>query len=239
MHIHTFDNGVRVHASHLLRGQLARYRKTNIHEPEEEAVFLEMVRSMPVASTLLNIGAGFGYYCILAKRERPDLHIYAAEPLARHRAYLGQEPGTQPYGARRNPPGGRGRLWGIDTFEDMRYGSRLLSAGQAPQHGIRAMLYRFGVLRIPRATVEVVTLDDCLRSTGPLGLCAMDVQGAEASVLRGYYGTVPVQSFLIGTHGESVHIETRALLREKGYRTLDRVTVPDQPDGMLAAASRK
>ena len=43
--IHTFDNGVRVYEDQLWAGQRARYEKRNVHEAEEEDIFVELIGS--------------------------------------------------------------------------------------------------------------------------------------------------------------------------------------------------
>ena len=43
--IHSFDNGVRVCDDHLLDEQRERYRKRNVHEAEEEDIFVDLVRA--------------------------------------------------------------------------------------------------------------------------------------------------------------------------------------------------
>ena len=42
--IHTFDNGVRVFEDQLWEGQRARYQKRNVHEAEEEDIFVDLIR---------------------------------------------------------------------------------------------------------------------------------------------------------------------------------------------------
>src|SRR5665213_3743946 len=79
--IHTFDNGVRIHDHHLLDVQRARYRIRNVHEADEEEVFLAALARIPTGGVFLNVGTAVGYYVILAKLKRPDLTIHGVEPL--------------------------------------------------------------------------------------------------------------------------------------------------------------
>lgn len=82
--IHTFDNGVRIYDHHLLDVQRARYRRRNVHEEDEEDLFLATLTQLPPNGVFLNVGAAVGYYAILAKLKRPDLIVHAVEPLPGH-----------------------------------------------------------------------------------------------------------------------------------------------------------
>ncbi|MCB0644708.1 MAG: FkbM family methyltransferase, partial [Phaeodactylibacter sp.] len=83
--IHQFDNGIRVKTEFLLPSQLERYQKINLHEPEEEVIFLDMLRQLKRPDPIFfDIGAAIGYYAILAKKQLPDVRIWAFEPLPAH-----------------------------------------------------------------------------------------------------------------------------------------------------------
>ena len=82
--IHTFDNGVRVFEDQLWEGQRARYRKRNVHEAEEEDIFVDLIRRMPRNGCYVDVGAAIGYYLILARKLAPHLEIHGVEPLERH-----------------------------------------------------------------------------------------------------------------------------------------------------------
>ncbi len=56
--IHEFNNGVKVYKKHLLKQQLDRYAKINIHEPEEEEWFKKIFNEIdPKNGVFINIGA--------------------------------------------------------------------------------------------------------------------------------------------------------------------------------------
>ena len=86
--VHTFDNGVRVYDDHLLDEQRERYRKHNVHESEEENIFVNLIQRIPANGCFLDVGAAIGYYLILARKLAPGITIHAVEPLARHRAFM-------------------------------------------------------------------------------------------------------------------------------------------------------
>ncbi len=66
--IHIFDNGIRVYDDHLIPPQRKRYAQNNVHEVEEEEIFLRI----PVDGCFVNIGSAIGYYLhIPAQSEHP------------------------------------------------------------------------------------------------------------------------------------------------------------------------
>lgn len=54
---HLFDNGVKIFKSHLLPVQLERYAIRNVHEAEEEDIFVDMIKNMPMQGVYVNIGS--------------------------------------------------------------------------------------------------------------------------------------------------------------------------------------
>src|SRR5450432_1643062 len=88
--LHTFDNGVRVYDDHLLAEQRARYQKYNVHEAEEEELYVRLVRQLPRDGCFVDVGAAIGYYVILARKLSSALTIHALEPLPRHREFLAE-----------------------------------------------------------------------------------------------------------------------------------------------------
>src|ERR1044071_7014632 len=88
--IHTFDNGVRVYEDQLLDEQKARYRKRNVHEAEEEEIFIELIRRLPPAGCYVDVGAAIGYYLTPPPNLSPPVPIQGGEPLERHRRFLNE-----------------------------------------------------------------------------------------------------------------------------------------------------
>ena len=79
--IHKFDNNVRVYDDHLMPVQRQRYMIRNVHEADEEDLFIKIISSIPENGYFVNIGTAIGYYAILAKKLSPRLNIQAVEPL--------------------------------------------------------------------------------------------------------------------------------------------------------------
>ena len=250
--IHTFDNGVRVYEDQLLDEQRERYKKRNVHEAEEEEIFIDLVRRLPPNGCFIDVGAAIGYYLILARKLAPRLAIHGVEPLERHRRFLNENLVLN--GLTRDDfvihSEGLTSSAGSQTFLDRGYSSRLASEGVKASVSLSARwkhsLEAVG-LRRPKneiLTIPTITLDALARRLGrPIDLLQMDVQGLEVEVLKGAaesLKTGAVKCFLIGTHGRgrglTLHEECRELLRASGYTIeIDQPDTKEQPDGILVA----
>lgn len=230
--IHTFDNGVRVMDSHLLPIQRARYQLRNVHEADEEDIFVDALARIPYGGAFLNVGSAVGYYVILAKLKRPDLAVHGAEPLPsqieRFRENLGLNGlvGSdiqlhQCAISSRDDPEAR--------LLDDSYGSKLVDLA-APGAG-------------RTVKVAATTLARLCTVVGPrVDLVQMDIQGLERAVLEAFFSTSDrpvVSAFLIGTHSEEIHTAILVLMKRNGYDVLcETMQPPNQPDGIIMAISR-
>ena len=230
--VHEFANGVKVFDAHLLPLQRARYARSNVHEEQEEEVFLALLHAMQAGATFVNIGTAIGYYALLSKLKRSDLLVFCVEPLPRHVAcfyeniplnglrsqdfvILNEAIGTQD-----------GYAW----LSENDYSSRLveeISDSKVPQR----------VLKV--RSISMVGL--CRKIGCFIDLLQMDIQGMEYLILNEYSNSfrkeaLPIGSFLIGTHGRKIHDRCKATLRELGYQIIHDEPEPlGQPDGILAA----
>jgi len=250
--VHVFDNGISVYDDHLIPAQRERYQKRNVHEAEEEDIFVDLIRQLPADGCYLNIGCAIGYYPLLAKRLAPALTIHAVEPLAQHRAFFAENIRLNRLDltAFTIHEQAVGLTHGKSWFVEQDYGSVLLRSGPpnpVPVTGLfRKLLATLGVG--PRQTdplaermVETTTLDTLVGAIGRIvNLVHMDVQGLEADVLRGgarVIGMGRVETFLIGTHGRDVHRECVEELAGYGYMIeCSEAEARDQPDGILVAS---
>jgi FkbM family methyltransferase len=250
--IHTFDNGVRVYEDQLLDEQRARYRKRNVHEAEEEEIFINLIRRLPPEGCYVDVGAAIGYYLILAHKLSPRLVIHGVEPLERHRRFLNENLILNGLTRDDFVIHGEGLTSsdGSQTFMDRGYSSRLAPQGVRPTVSLSARWKRLleaAGLRTPKNevfTIPTITLDAFVRRVGrPIDLLQMDVQGLELEVLKGATESMKrgaVNCFLIGTHGRArgltLHEECRELLRANGYTIeVDQPDTKEQPDGILVA----
>jgi FkbM family methyltransferase len=231
--IHTFDNGVRIYDHHLLEVQRARYRLRNVHEADEEDVFLETLAAVPPQGIFLNVGAAVGYYVILARLKRPDLRIHAVEPLP------GQSERFKENLAINGLALGDLHLHEIaiaarDEAEaqllDDGYGSRLL----APSESVSGRVVR----------VKTTTLARLCENIGArIDLLQMDIQGLELPVLEKFFSEpqrTAITTFLVGTHSDPIHQAIIALLQQNGYDVkFECARPPDQPDGIVLAVEKR
>ncbi len=249
--IHTFDNGIRVYDDHLLEVQRRRYALHNVHEADEEELFLKIIHGLPSGACYVNVGGAIGYYCIMARKTRPDLRVLCFEPLPRHLAYFRENiplNGLREDDFSIHPLAVSARA-GRVVFQDSDYASSLVAA--APAGPVKRLLRRLlGPSRkagaTPRLEVDAITLAGIFQHVpGPaLDFLQMDIQGFEQPVLEQYFadprsGAPRVRAFLVGTHSREIHEACARLFRENGYELLvDEPDTTQQPDGILHAVTR-
>ncbi|MEO8439733.1 MAG: FkbM family methyltransferase [Spartobacteria bacterium] len=251
--IHTFENGVRVFEDQLIEEQRERYRKRNVHEAEEEEIFVDLIRRLPPDGCYVDVGAAIGYYLILARKLSPSLTIHGVEPLERHRELLRENLALNGLTNQEFVihPEGLTSSEGSETFMDRGYGSRLAPIGAKQKLSLSArwkrLLESVGLrkAKTPALTIATITLDTLARRIArPIDLLQMDVQGLEVEVLKGAADSMKrgaVKTFLIGTHGRAIgltlHKECREILEAAGYTIeLDQPDTKEQPDGILVAS---
>ncbi len=251
--IHTFDNGVRVYEDQLLEEQRQRYRKRNVHEAEEEEIFVDLIRRLPSDGCFVDVGAAIGYYLILARKLSPNLTIHGVEPLERHQLFFRENMALNSLTIDDFTIHAEGLTSsaGKETFMDRGYSSRIAPVDEERSVSLSARWRRFLEaigLRRPKneiLTIPTITLDAFVNRIGrSIDLLQMDVQGMEVEVLKGAPDTMrtgAVKTFLIGTHGRArgltMHRDCRELLLASGYRIeIDLPDTKEQPDGILVAS---
>jgi FkbM family methyltransferase len=246
--VHIFDNGVKVFDRHLTPTQRDRYRKQNVHEADEEALFVQIIDGVPRDGCFVNIGCAVGYYCILAKKLSPGLTIHAVEPLEAHRRYFAENVELNGLDLddfhvyREAVSGSKGR----EVFFDRDYGSSILRPEEERasfRSRMRAAVRMIWALFRMRGygIVKTITLDKLMDLVGkPTDLLQMDVQGLEAEILGGAAHTLRagvVKTFLLGTHGQQVHQQCIEILKEYEYSIeFEEVAPQSQPDGIIVAS---
>lgn len=77
--IHTYQNGIRCWERTIYPGALKRCKQhVNLHEPLQEVIFKSLLSRKDIRS-YVNLGAGWGYYLLLARCLRPDLNIIGVD----------------------------------------------------------------------------------------------------------------------------------------------------------------
>ena len=235
--IHIFDNGVMVYDDHLLPEQRDRYLKRNVHEAEEEDIFVGIIKELPENGCYINIGSAIGYYVILARLLRPGLRIHAIEPLSSHRQFFRENVTLNALGENEfivHPYGVAGRE-GTASLVDASYGSIVLDSTR--QHHLLGQLMARGARIYP---VVVTTLDRLTEKAGKtIDLVQMDVQGLELEVLKGGHNalhTGSIKRLLVGTHSQQLHAACIGYLESLGYVIeFEEYDTKEQPDGILVA----
>lgn len=251
--IHIFDNGIRVYEDHLMESQKLRYKKCNVHEPEEEGLFLDIIEHIQNTKNpgcYINIGTAIGYYPLLAKKNSKNLDIYAFEPLVLHRKFFSENISLNGFNQSEFNlyEEGIASISGSVEFIESSYGSsiRRNSSGRnfvrKIKRSLKTLLYKSNLFKNKKiATISVITLDDFLNKLGKeVDLCQMDIQGLEVDALEGgkeSLKTGRIKSFLIGTHGGKVHSDCISILRDSNYEIeFEECDTTTQPDGIIVAS---
>jgi FkbM family methyltransferase len=225
--VHVFANGLRLYRSHLSPVQAARYRETNLHEPVEEEWFGRLLLAAGEAPRIADVGAGVGYYTILAKRLRPAAEVFAFEPLGEHHRRVPANlalNGIVTSGVRLFAAAVCDGV-GTQPFHEQDFGSHLLPAGGAPT-----------------SLVATTTLGALLADVGGrLDLVKVDVQGDELRVIAGAAAVLDrIDAWLVGTHSPELHAACLAELEGRGYLiAFADVAPPRQPDGLIVAVAAR
>ncbi|MEZ5558727.1 MAG: FkbM family methyltransferase [Pseudomonadales bacterium] len=215
--------------------QRERYRLHNVHEAEEEALFLELLSELEPGGTFVNIGAAIGYYMILAALKRPDIQIIGYEPLRRHRARIRQNAKLNGIsrGRFRIYPEGVDARAGVADFAVLDFSSMIT---RPRRHGRLSRLRGW----LENTRIRTVTLEEVLdRAGGQADLVQMDIQGLERPVLESSERLLAkgsIRRLLVGTHSVEIHQAVRRAAERAGYHIRHDLAQPEsQPDGILLA----
>jgi len=243
--IHIFDNGIKVYDIHLTQQQRARYLHKNLHEPEEEGLFVSAVQRLSTGACFVSIGTAIGYYAVLAKNLRPDLEIHCFDPLPYHLDCLKaniqlnelEESSFHIHQAAVSDRFGKVR------FLENSFASSIDNSTLA-QRIIWRLRYLFSGNKLNQSLnrafwVHSVTLGGVfgMIAQQKIDLLQMDIQGHELNVLTEFFKRrehFEVSEFIVGTHGQTIHSSCRNLLLDNSYRIIaDLPTCEGQPDGIL------
>jgi FkbM family methyltransferase len=229
MRVHQFDNGVKVYDEHLLALQKKRYATNNIHEPEEEVIFKEIINDLRKFEAYYDIGAAVGHYPILARMMRPkDIIIRAFEPLPSQMLRMQQNialNGLESDDISLHAEA-ISNTEGTAQLADLSYSSFIVENQAAPNK--------------PTVKVKTNTLDLFAKQANEsIGLLQIDVQGHEIKVLKGATNCLwgkRIRHILVGTHGPAIHELCLQILVTRGYKIeFENFETAEQPDGIIHA----
>jgi FkbM family methyltransferase len=245
--IHQFDNGIRVYDDHLLDEQRKRYAMHNVHEADEEGIFIDVIRTLPPQGCFVIVGGAIGYYALLARKLSPKLTIHIFEPLPRHKIYFWENVQLNGYSSNdfHFHPEAVADSDGYARLEDASFGSRLSAPSfiRRVKRFVKQVLNRLGLGHykvMETMRVKTMSLATVIQAVGSRAdLLQMDIQGFEFHVLNGGAAILQsglVKTFLIGTHGAEIHRSCLRLLSHNGYEIkLEQQRSPHQPDGIILA----
>jgi FkbM family methyltransferase len=194
------------------------------HEPQEEAVFYELVerlrRDTP-EPVMLELGSYWAYYTLWLKKVQPDATCLLVEPDPHHLEV------------------GRRNL----ALNDI--GGRFIHAAAAREHGQQIRLRCESDSRVRK--VPTISVDGLLANEpiGHIDMLVCDVQGAELDVLRGARAAMRDQRLrfmVISTHlmseAPTLHQRCLALLQNAGAHIIAEHSIPEScsVDGLIVAS---
>lgn len=235
--VHTFDNNIRVYEHQLLDVQKERYVTENVHEAEEEPIFLEVIAQLPKGGVYVNIGAAIGYYPLLAASMRDDLRLISYEPLKMHRRYFVENIKLNEMCESRFTIYKEGvfKRRGFVNFIADSYGSMIDESKR------KRNIFQKIVDLINNDSIRCITLKDVAdRENCDIELLQMDIQGLEAGVLmadESLLSSHRIKRFLIGTHSIEIHQRCLDVMVSNGYEVMvDQYETQLQPDGIILAS---
>jgi FkbM family methyltransferase len=245
--VHAFDNGVKVYDDQLLDYQRERYRKVNVHEEDEERLFLQIIESLKENASFVNVGTAIGYYPILARMKRKDIAIHCFEPLPGHLRQFEEniqlnQLGSHDFSVYNLAVSDHA---GESHFEENSYASSIIEEHiqLTPKALFRKLREKLGLRKVAQSTIRVpsIRLSDVFSTIGcdRIDFLQMDIQGHELAVWKAYFSAEPahpdgIASILLGTHGKEIHEGCRRLFKKHGYTIAhDEQETLNQPDGIL------
>ncbi len=199
-------------------------------EPQEIMPFLQALDALPSDAVMVELGAGWAMYSIVAGRRLPQARLFAVEAQPRLVELTRRNLALNGLADRATVI--HAAAWDQDdlplNFREGGYGSFVHPRNGDP---------RTDEYQVPGLSVDGLMSRHQLAR---IDLLHMDVQGAEARVLAGAARALAARAvthIFIGTHSQALHEECTQLLTDAGYEmtvTLDHATSASG-DGILIA----
>jgi hypothetical protein len=189
-------NGLRVHElSYDGEGPRDLMKQNGgVHEPQEERLFMEVLKCLPPGSTMLEFGSYWAFYSMWFYREVPDARCFCVEP-ASHNIQMGKDNFALNFGA--SP-----RVLFEQAFAGKKDAIKAID-NEVPTVSVDGFLSRHGISR--------------------LVLLHADTQGHELDVLFGATNSLSsaaIDYVFLSTHTNALHRLCLEKLRRHRYRIL-------------------
>ena len=182
------------------------------YEREVQTLFRRFVQP---GTTVLDLGANFGFYSLLAARlVGPNGHVIAFEPMRSTLSILRRHFAINPALAERVTVI-ESAVGDADGETTIAFENDLASASIHPLDQVSHTL-----------TVPIVRLDTLLQQSAiraPISFAKIDVEGAEVDVLNGAAQLLDTQrpALVVSCHSARWHEDVRRILRGHGYHTTE------------------
>lgn len=221
--VQTMHNGVRVIAGGYYGDWMTEVieRLSGHHEPQEEAVFHEIMKLIPESPTMIELGAFWSYYSLWCLQLRPKARVIAVEP----------DPANLRVGEQNAQLNGRGI-----EFVNATAGGEMLPARPFQTESS-------GLIELPQICVPDIMKE---RNIEHLDILHCDTQGAEVSVLTSCFDLLKsglIKFCVVSTHHHYItgdpltHQRCLSLIRSAGGKILAEHDVAESfsGDGLIAA----
>ncbi len=187
------------------------------HEAQEEKVFHEVLKVIPVGSTMIELGSYWAYYSMWFQKSVKDARNFLIEP-----AKSSIECGMKNF-----------------EFNGLRGDFTQAFVGH-----ISSPDWQQSELRPKMEDVRQVCIKDFVKARGidRIAILHSDIQGFEYDMLRGCGSMIDgkkMDFFFISTHGLKVHFQCRSHLIQKGYTLIAEHTPKESysEDGLIVASA--
>ena len=187
------------------------------HEPQEEAIFHEVVGRLGPGAVMLELGAFWAYYSLWFLKAVREARAVLVEPV----------PSALEAGQRN---------FAINA-EEGRFIHAAIGSAPAPEAALE-------LWKGMTVTVPTVSVDSLLAAEGieRLAILHADIQGHEVAMLHGAATALAAKRIdwvFISTHGENIHQRCMQLLRRAGYRIAAEHSPGESHsvDGLIVAAA--
>ena len=212
-------NGLRVYVdSHYGTYNTEVIRRLNgHHEPQEERVFHEVLKTIPPNAVMLELGSFWAYYSLWFTSAVAGARAFMVEPLA------------------------SALQAGERNFElNSKHGSFVRASIDAMERPEAEVELWPGM----RTVVETTTVDALMKrfKLGHVDILHADIQGSEVRMLRGARSALEgrqISWIFISTHGENIHQKCLRILRSHRYKIVAEHTPFESysVDGLLVATA--